>query len=450
MRAPWIVALLTVALASGCAGTPPWRNRMLDGSESIAYVGRDQMLDPARSRDLLVVISFSGGGSRAAALAHETLAELDRYRFIGSQGSTSLAREIDMVNGVSGGSVAAAHVAMHGVEVHLRRFGRDFLEVDFQTILLRSALSPDQLLRMGSPRYGRGHLLQQELDALLFHGATFSDLAARPQRPYLIIGATHLGSGAEFDFASDQFGLICSSLDDVPLAFAVAASSSVPLVFSPLTLQNFAADCPHPPVAGHADSPAMVTARQRLIRDESEALASGEQRFLHLVDGGVSDNLGLRRIADYVVEAGGVRAVLEALHAPGPLPRRIVFISVDAERRGPLPIDSRGEVPNVLEVLRALIDGGLARYSRETSLVFGAELQRWQADLQQGSPDDPQFFLIEVGIEQVADAGLRDRLRDIPTAFRLDPEDLALLRRAARISLDESSEFARFLDSMPR
>jgi predicted acylesterase/phospholipase RssA len=55
-----------------------------------------------------------GGGSRAAALAHATLAELDEIKFKWNGRETSLTREIDVVTGVSGGSIAAAHLALHG------------------------------------------------------------------------------------------------------------------------------------------------------------------------------------------------------------------------------------------------------------------------------------------------------------------------------------------------
>jgi hypothetical protein len=41
-------------------------------------------------------------------------------------------------------------------------------------------------------------------------------------------------------------------------------------------------------------------------------MASGQRRFIHLVDGGVSDNLGTRRLTDYVAKAGGIGAVMSS------------------------------------------------------------------------------------------------------------------------------------------
>src|SRR5574341_1159066 len=51
--------------------------------------------------DLLVALSFSGGGTRAAAFSHGVLSEIDRTRVRGPRGSTSLLDRIDFVSGVS-------------------------------------------------------------------------------------------------------------------------------------------------------------------------------------------------------------------------------------------------------------------------------------------------------------------------------------------------------------
>ncbi len=62
---------------------------------------------------MLVIASFSGGGTRAAALAHGTLETLrDVTLTIGGR-ERRLLDEIDIINAVSGGSIAAAYYAMH-------------------------------------------------------------------------------------------------------------------------------------------------------------------------------------------------------------------------------------------------------------------------------------------------------------------------------------------------
>lgn len=445
------LACAACLLLGACSSARPWLNDPLRPGEIVRYDGRAQFADPGRAEDMIVVLSYSGGGSRAAAFAHAVLAELDARRFAWQGRDTSLAREVDMVAGVSGGSVAAAHLALHGLEAHLARFPGDFITVDFQDRLVAAAMSPANVNRMSSPWFGRGNVLAAELDELLFEGTTFGGLSALRGRPYLIVGATDLANGAEFDFASDQFRSLCSSIDDVPLAFAVAASSSVPLVFSPLTLQNHAADCEA--ADGGENVGVADTARTRLLRSEAQSLAGANKRFVHLVDGGLSDNLGLRRIADYVSQSGGIRPVLAALQrdqaAPSRPPRRIVFVSVSSERNAPLAVERKGEVPGPLEVLNAMVFGGLGRYSRETSLVFSEAVGQWRRELQHaaGAGSDVDIYTIEINLSDVEDRALREQVMAIPTAFRISAEHLELLRRAARESVAQSRELGRFLGS---
>lgn len=447
--------LLFALLLSACSTTRPWSNEPLAEQESMAYDGRAQLADRSRNPDLLVVASFSGGGSRAAAFAHAVLAELSREAFLWHGRPTNLAAEIDVVAGVSGGSVAAAHLALHGVEESLRRFPEEFLAVDFQGRLVRSIISPSNLVRTTSPWFGRGHVLAEALDETLFKGATFSTLASLPGRPYLMIGATDLSTGADFDFTSEQFERLCSSIDRVPLAFAVAASSAVPILFSPLTLHSHSRLCNErgegavAQPAGASDS-----ARVRLIKQEQNALGHPRRRYIHLVDGGIADNLGTRRITDYVAQAGGMGPVLKSLglveDSGRSVPRRIVFIAVNSEREIALKMDNSDEVPSSLAVLDALIYAGLGRSSRETSLVFSDAVAQWRREIQSnpGLGSDADIYSIELKLSDVGDAALQARLLDIPTSFRLEPGQLDTLREAAKASLAASTEFQRLRRSV--
>jgi len=453
-----LCALLAIAHGMvACSTMRPWSNEPLAAQETVRYDGLSQLFDSSRLPDVLVVANFSGGGSRAAAFAHAVLGELDLAPFQWRGRETTLAREIDMVTGVSGGSVAAAHLALHGARNHLVRFPVDFLDIDFQGRLVGAVLSPRNLHRTTSPWYGRGNVLAGEFDAALFKGATFGHLAQLDGRPYLIVGATDLSTGAEFNFTSDRMALLCSSIDKVPLAVAVASSSAVPVLFSPLTLQNHSERCEQrPPTGPGGNTTAGDSARVRLVKGESESIASGQRRFIHLVDGGVSDNLGTRRLTDYVAKAGGIGAVMSILGVGQarsvPTPRRIVLISVNSESSDGLPIDQSGEVPGTVDVLNAMIYGGLGRFSKETSLVFRDAVEQWRKELR----SDPRWaqeaqadiFSIELNLTDLDDPILRKQVLAIPTAFRISEKDRAMLRVAARQGLARSAEFARFLQSV--
>lgn len=431
-------APLSIALAvslflatAGCSAVRPWRNGPLRAQETVLYDGEAQVFDEARLDEVLVIANFSGGGSRSAAFTYAVIAELDKMGFAWGGRETTLAREIDVVTGVSGGAVAAAHLALYGLPEHLESFPDDFLRVDFQARLVRSLLG--HLARAASPWYGRGHLLATELDRHLFTGATFGDLAQLEGRPYLIVASTDLSTGVEFDFTADQLALLCSSIDEVPLSFAVAASSAVPALFSPLTLESHQR-CARAPAAvpEGADLPA-------------------ERRFLHLVDGGVADDCGTHRIAAFVDKAGGIRALFERLRAGkgGPRPRRIVFLSVNSERRTGLAIDHSARVPGAVEVINAMLYNGLGRQSKEAAEVFGNQIAEWRRELE----TDPAFgpgagadiFDIHLKLDELDDRELQQRVLAIPTSFKLSAEEFELLRRAAVSTLGRSAELRRFL-----
>ncbi|MCK7493458.1 MAG: hypothetical protein MZW92_20325 [Comamonadaceae bacterium] len=110
------------------------------------------------------------------------LSELMLHRSGGEGAETTLAQEIDMVTGVSGG-MAAAHLALHGVRDHLVRFPTEFRMSTSGVVPVAAILSPWNLHRVTSRWYGRGNVLADEFDAALFKGATFGRLAQLGGRP---------------------------------------------------------------------------------------------------------------------------------------------------------------------------------------------------------------------------------------------------------------------------
>lgn len=65
-------------------------------------------LDEGNSDSLFVCLSFSGGGTRAAALAYRVMKELRRTNIVWKGQSTTLLAEVDCISSVSGGSFTAA------------------------------------------------------------------------------------------------------------------------------------------------------------------------------------------------------------------------------------------------------------------------------------------------------------------------------------------------------
>ena len=475
-----LAALLAIALLAACSTTRPWLNAPIDPAAAVeASRGidmrpvADRLADPPT---VIVAVALSGGGARAAAFGLGVLEELKAARFELDGRPSTLLDEVELISGVSGGSVLAAYYAAFGDEV-FSRFDADFLQRDFQAGLIHYMLSPVSLHRLTSPWYGRSNALAEQLDPV-FRGLTFGDLSAPPvdgkrppppregtastrkrpvfdsgarrRGPRLLVTATDLTTGAPFEFTPEQFALICSDLDHVPLSFAVAASSSVPVLLSPMTIRNYAGSCPAPAQA-NVESPADQNLSARLRRMIATSYRNAQERpYLHLVDGGVVDNLGVRGLLDHMIASGSLRQSFA--HLPPASVRRIVLVSVNSERDIGDRLDDSDRVPSSGQVLDALVFGAGSRTTTETSAMVVDAARRLAEELMadrgsDGSPfaADAELHVISVSLRDVPDAALRRQLLQVPTAFTILPLQVQQLREAGRSTLRASPDYQALL-----
>lgn len=231
-----VLACAALLALAACSTTLPWVNQPVAAASPAAEAPRIvPTVEPAGgasgSGSIIAAVTLSGGGARAAAFGLGVLEELKATRFEMDGHQTTLLDEVGLVSGVSGGSVLAGYYAAFGDEV-FTRFEQDFLLVNFQSHLLWDMASPATLYKLTSPCWGRSDVLPEHLERV-YRGTTFGDLRARHARRRLLVTATDLTTGAPFEFTSELFALICSDFDSVPLSFALAASSSVPLAAQP-------------------------------------------------------------------------------------------------------------------------------------------------------------------------------------------------------------------------
>lgn len=442
--AGWACALLLVL--AGCSSVRPWINPPLQAGmgPALPEIQADVAGRGRESFEFAGLVTLSGGGARAAAFAYGVLRELKATGFQWNGRPTTLADEIDFISGVSGGSIAAAYYAAFG-DAMFTRFEPDYLLTDFQTNLVHQIFWPRNLYRLGSPWYGRSHVLAERLDEL-FVGKTFGDVRQRPNAPRLLINATDLTLGSAFPFSPQQFSLICSDLDRVPLSFAVASSSAVPILLTPMTLKNHASDCPQPPL----QQPGMGgdNYRARLMAGDQRSYLDGRRRaYIHLVDGGLSDNLGVRGLLDQAMASGGLSKMSRGI-PPGTV-RKLVLIAVNSERDPAERIEQSNEVPGSLQVMDALVFGAGARATQETLAMMEESAQRWAQEVlesagQDGSPfaKGAEIYVIPVNLRDAPErrTGLVPLLQ-IPTAFSLPKSDVRRLERAGRDALRASPRF---------
>jgi NTE family protein len=433
-----------LALALGCVGcssVQPWINEPLKAGprqDTIALAQRDS--------SALFAVTLSGGGARAAAFGYGVLQELRATPCCWNDKGSNVLDAVDLISGVSGGSIVATYYAAFGA-AGLDGFEPDFLRQDFQDSLLSQMLKPGNLFDLTSPWFGRSQLLERRL-AGLFRGMTFADIGRRPRHPQLVVTATDMSLGSGFDFTTEQFDLICSDLGSVPLSFAVTASSAVPLVLSPLTLRNYRNDCPAGLADGSAAGDARGDYRTRMFRAEKRSYLDADARpYVHLVDGGLADNLGVRRLLDRALSGGMGAAFGEVKITPGSV-RRLVIVTVNAERDPARRIDESDRVPNTAEVVDALLFGTGNRATVETQALLEDVARRWREELRSGRPDrlasfapDAEIFLIPVNLRDAPHSDERKFLLQVPTAFSIGDAEVTRLIAAGRDVLRASKEF---------
>src|SRR5215469_11614485 len=124
----------------------------------------------------LVILAFSGGGTRAAAFAYGVLEALRDTELATSSGAkVRLLDEVDVITGVSGGSFTALGYGLYGDRL-FDLFEKSFLKRDVQGTIVRRILNPLNWPALWSSGWGRSELAAQLYDEILFHDATFADL----------------------------------------------------------------------------------------------------------------------------------------------------------------------------------------------------------------------------------------------------------------------------------
>src|ERR1051325_5007018 len=187
----------------------------------------------------MVIVSFSGGGTRAAAFAYGALRGLDHVRLSTLPNAPTLLDRVSLISAVSGGSFTAAHFGLFG-KSGFHEFERNFLFHDSLDLFIlgRYLLFPPHPVQWWSPNYSRIDYFAEWWDRLLFHKATFQSLE-KQKRPLIIINATEVGPlMAPMPFVQERFSALCRDLSYFPIARAVAASSAFPVMLSPLTIES--------------------------------------------------------------------------------------------------------------------------------------------------------------------------------------------------------------------
>jgi len=310
----WTVALLAAAIAvGGCksvqnetlnAGNVTYEKRKLNDTRAATQPSSET----PDSDGTFVGVAISGGGSRSANFSAAMLFELQR---------AGILQKVDYISSVSGGSLTAAYYCTHredwNPETAQKKLTHNFASDAWWQLYL-----PWNFCALLFSDVDRTDLLARSIEYNLFRengkGMTFANLL--PDRPRLLINSTDLQSGDRFVFCNESFDELNSDLKSYPIAYAVAASSSVPVVLHPVTLRDYSTSFP---------------------------------QYRHLIDGGITDNLGVRTLVD--IYRHHIWAAQMA-RKPDPYPNGAIFLVIDARTKFDSKISEKSDI-GIIESLRA-------------------------------------------------------------------------------------------------
>jgi len=425
---------------AGCASVYKPQNTaitVVDSSKGYRQVHNHQG-DPG---DYLILLAFSGGGTRAAALSYGVLKELRDTQINVRGKQESLLKEVDSISSVSGGSFTAAYYGLFGDRL-FSDYEKVFLKQSIQSALITSLFDPIYWWKSIFSGFDRTEMAIEYYDKHIFDGKTFADIRVN-DGPYIEINATDLGSGTRFSFIQAYFDFICSDLDSFSVARAVTASSAVPIAFPPVVLQNHAGSCDpsQAKFVSYILSQPPVEPRTRELQQRIKAYSDRKKHgYIHLVDGGVSDNLGLRALTDRIEGIGSGQTLVEIKK----IPKNILVISVDAEVIPEHSLDETPQKPSVTETFEAFSDAQFRLYNDETRLLLQKKLQDLKDYLQeQGKPTE--IFTANVSFSSAQSASLKSYLNRLPTTLELSEHDVDMLTRVGGELLRSSPGYQDFL-----
>jgi NTE family protein len=204
----------------------------------------------------------------------------------------------------------------------------------------------------------------------------------------------------------------------------------------------------------------------RAIRSLKAAEAYGDsvhRPYIHLVDGGVADNVGMRGVLDAL-------EILESLHEAGvPTPldsaRRIIVFIVNSLSSPPTNWDESESPPGTVDVLLKAAGTPIDAFSYEAVELLKDTAARWQTlrrirnSAAYAANKDPavaaalrvpdaEIYAIDVSFPALKDKAELAYLNQQPTSFVLPPEAVDRLRAAAGTIIMASPEFQRLLKDL--
>jgi NTE family protein len=182
--------------------------------------------------------------------------------------------------------------------------------------------------------------------------------------------------------------------------------------------------------------------------------------YIHLLDGGLSDNLGMRAVLETVEDLEALASVGQA--SPLDHVRRIIVFIVNSRSSPKTDWYEKETPPGAITLLVKATGVPIDHYSYDTVEQLKDVIARWQAmrrvreSVAFDASKDPEaakllrtpnidLYAIDVSFPMLKDEAERDYLNELPTSFVLPPEAVDRLRAAAAAIIRDSPDFKRLL-----
>jgi hypothetical protein len=400
----------------------------------------DYNIKPYVQGQPLVMMAISGGGSRSAYYAAKVMDELSQIPLPGIKyqpgpnGAAlySLLDSVRVISTVSAGGLAASYYVTHFDYRKQPGFFEDFasaMAVNLQWATYgHMAMFPPLAIQLLASNVTRTDLLGDQIDKLLGgQKLTFNDLRKSELRPVdpspvLLVNGTIYNSGQRLvmtNLPGERFPSLLENegprvtMPDVdrqtlrnlvqPLTFAdfgsnigtfrlsqaLAASAAYPIVLAPVPLRVYPANVPSD-LIGRVD--------QKLLMS----------KIAYVADGGLYENEGVDPLLSLIKT----------------LPRKlpILLIIVDGSERMETMSLKEGKVWGPISVISRMYDIGTLK----PLAYYRSMLANYH--------DQDKIEVVFIRMEGY-DANSQQKLREIPTTFKLSEDHVAVLDQAARANV---------------
>ncbi|MDB1125326.1 patatin-like phospholipase family protein [Vibrio algarum] len=425
----FIILLITLLTLSACSSYGTINNEPLKYNTVVTDLYSLASTKERRdSGEFIIIIAMSGGGTRAAALSYGVLKGLKEELVTINGVETSLLDEVDFITSVSGGSFTAAYYGLHGDKI-FTDYEDDFLYNDVGSDLFWRAMNPALWFSTSGLTDEAVAYYQDRL----FGDATFSDIDKK-NSPLIIINATDLGGGVRFSFTQEYFNLICSNISSYPIASAVAASAAVPIAFNPVVLKNHTG-CGSQDLFDLDSNNTYNAVKSSVVEGLKSYSDKDERQYIHLVDGGITDNLGLQAMWD-ISNISKQRYLSEVRSDVKP---HLISITVDASTTPHSDMEKSSKTPGILDTLNQMSDIQIHHNNDVTRNYYKQSLLRF------GLANDISTYFIDVSLNNVKDPEDNAKMNNIPTDLELEAEQVDALIKEGMKQVQTNENLIKFL-----